>query len=235
VHRDLDLERTIRPGLDILANEIVIALKKRSRFPRNPEIYAPGLVRTERDATLLDYELARVERIHAELGRYTFADQESFTEVGDVAPVIERQPPASPVRAMASGMGARVKAFYLEWLDEGCRPGSDPLSWGETVTADVNALLCILERISLGKAVAESKLAADPAAMAATGGERAAIRARIVHRDREAEVRALARRLAEHYAFDADQAERVFAWMIEATVDLEIDYIRMRLGIRPGE
>ena len=41
-HPDLDLVRSIRPGLDILANEIVIALKKRTRFAHNPEVYVPG-------------------------------------------------------------------------------------------------------------------------------------------------------------------------------------------------
>ena len=64
----LDLKSSIRPGLDILGNEIIIALKKRSRLPANPQIYAPGLVRGQPDTSLLDYELARVERVHAELG-----------------------------------------------------------------------------------------------------------------------------------------------------------------------
>ena len=86
----VDLEKSIRPGLDILANEIVIALKKRTRFRHNAEVYAPGLVVTDRSVSLLRYELERHERLHAELGRYTFASQESFTDVADVRPVIDR-------------------------------------------------------------------------------------------------------------------------------------------------
>ena len=43
-HPDLDLQGTIRPGLDILANEIVIGLKKRSRFKANAAVYRKGLV-----------------------------------------------------------------------------------------------------------------------------------------------------------------------------------------------
>ena len=62
----LDLQTSIRPGLDILGNEIVTALKKRSRLRRNPEIYTPGLVHGHPDVSLLDYELGRIERAHAE-------------------------------------------------------------------------------------------------------------------------------------------------------------------------
>ena len=79
-HQALDLDESLRPGLDLLANEIVIALKKRTRFPRNPEIYRPGLVRTAPGDTLLDYVLGGVEHLHAELGRYAFVSQEAFTE-----------------------------------------------------------------------------------------------------------------------------------------------------------
>ena len=158
-HQALDLDQSLRPGLDLLANEIVIALKKRTRFPRNPEIYRPGLVRTAPGETLLDYELARIEHLHAELGRYTFASQEAFTEVSDVEPIILREHPPSPIASMASGVAARVKAFYLGWVERGCGTGSDPNTYGETVITDVEALLCILERVNLGKFVAESKLA----------------------------------------------------------------------------
>ena len=108
-HSGLDLDQSLRPGLDLLANEIVIALKRRTRFPQNAEIYRPGLVRTAPGQTLLDYELGRFEFLHAELGRYTFASQEAFTEVSGVEPIIVREQPPSPIAIMASGAGARVE------------------------------------------------------------------------------------------------------------------------------
>ena len=226
----LDLKSSIRPGLDILGNEIIIALK-RSRLPANPQIHAPGLVREQPDTSLLDYELARMERVHAELGRYTYASQESFTDVSDVTPVIERAVPPSPIQAMASNVGPRVIEYYRHWIARGCVSGSDPDSFGETVTADVSALMSILQRVNLGKYVAEIKFTESPEKFRATEGERDGIVELIVRRDREAEVEALAVRLGEHYDFDPQEAHKLFRWMIDITVDIEVDYIRMRLGL----
>ncbi|MCP5156271.1 MAG: hypothetical protein H6983_19010 [Ectothiorhodospiraceae bacterium] len=228
---ELDLQRSIRPGLDILANEIVIALRKRARFPANPAVYEPGLVVSDRSMSLLDHVLRREERVHAELGRYLYASQEAFSDVSDVVPVIDRAAPPSPVQPMHSGMGPRLVAFWRQWIDTACQPGTNPDTYGETVTADVQALLAIMERINLGKYVAESKLEAEPEAFARTGGEREGILALIVKPEREAQVLELARKLARHYELEPERAVEVFQWMIAATVDIEVDYIRMRLGL----
>ena len=230
MHPDLDLNQSIRPGLDILANEIVIALKKRTRFPANLSIYSPGLVTNYPDKSLLEYELAKVEQMHAELGRYAFASQESFSDVSAVAPIIKRKPQHSPIATMRSGMGPRVMEFYLGWVERACTKGEDESSYGETVTADVNALLCILERINLGKFVAESKMSEAPEAFRTTEGTRQGILALIVKKEREGQVLKLATRLADHYDLPAQQVIEVFEWMIEATIDIEIDYVRMRLA-----
>jgi len=229
MHPELDLQRSIRPGLDLLANEIVIALKKRTRFARNPAIYAPGLVRGQPELSLLRYELARVEQLHAELGRYTFASQESFTDVADVQPVIERAPPADAIVPMPGGVSEALLVFYLDWVHRGCAEGSNPHTYGETVTADVGALLCMLERVNLGKYVAEAKLTAEPAAFRAARDDREALMALIVKPEREAKVYELARRLAAHYDVNEEEVEAVFRWMIGATIDVEIAYVRARL------
>jgi chorismate mutase len=231
-HPDLDLQRTIRPGLDILANEIVIALKKRTRFPHNTAVYRPGLVVDRPDTPLLEYELSRIEHCHAELGRYTFASQEAFTDVAAVQPVIAREAPPSPVRAMASGVGPRIIAFYRDWVRAACPSGDDPTSYGETVTADVVALLAIMERVNLGKLVAESKFTELTAEFMATGGDRDAMLALIVRKDREAQVFELARRLAEHYDLPAEHATGVFQFMIDTTIDIEVAYLRLRIDGR---
>ena len=230
MHHELDLNLSIRPGLDILANEIVIALKKRSRFPVNEAIYVPGLVILDPNISLLQFELGRIEAVHAELGRYTFASQESFTSVSDVLPVIRRDRPESPIESMTSGMGDKVIKFYLDWVRRACGPGENAATYGETVTADVNALLSILERINLGKFVAESKMAEQPEAFIQTRGDRSAILALIVKKDREGQVLKIAEQLADNYDIPAVHVIRVFEWMIEATIEIEIAYVRMRLG-----
>jgi chorismate mutase len=226
----LDLQSSIRPGLDILGNEIIIALKKRSRLRQNPEIYSAGLVIDHPQLSLLDYELGRIERAHAELGRYTYASQEAFTDISDVAPVIDRAAPPVPIRPMPSGVGPRVVAYYKDWIVQGCPQGSDSDTFGETVTADVSALLAIIQRVNLGKYVAEIKFAEAPEKFHSTNGDREGIIDLIVRRDREAEVEQLAMRLGEHYEFDPEQARALFRWMIDTTVDIEVDYIRMRMA-----
>lgn len=229
-HPDLDLQNTIRPGLDILANEIVIGLKKRTRFNVNAPVYLPGLVGADPSVSLLDYELKKIEQCHAELGRYQFATQESFSGINDTDPVIQRTAPQSPVHKMDTGVGPRLIEFYKSWVNKACPAGKNSNTYGETVTADVYALLAIMERVNLGKTVAESKLTEFPDQFIATGGDREAMLELIVRKDREGKVIELAEALARHYDLEPAHTVDVFQFMIEVTVDIEIDYLRMRLA-----
>jgi len=230
VEADLDLANTIRPGLDILANEIVIALKKRTRFACNPAVYEPGLVRSQPDMSLLMHTLATVERQHAELGRYTFATQDAFTDVADIEPIIERAAPTSSIQPMPSRVGERLVDFYRSWIVDACSPGNRSDTYGETVTADTSALLAIMERVNLGKPVAESKFREHEAAIRASGGDRDTLLSYIVRSDREAAVLAMSERLAARYELPAPSVRRVFDFMIATTVDIEVDYLRQRIA-----
>ena len=230
MHPDLDLQGTIRPGLDILANEIVIGLKKRSRFVTNSPVYVPGLVISQPDTSLLMYELSRIEQCHAELGRYSFAAQDAYTDVSGVDNVLDRTAPESPVHQMASGVGQRIIEFYLGWIRTNCEDAVESTTYGETVTADVTALLAIMERVNLGKQVAESKFTELTDEFVATNGDRDAMLSLIVRKDRERSVIELAENLARHYDLPEEASVSVFKFMIEVTVDIEVDYLRMRLS-----
>jgi len=230
IHPDLDLKGHIRPGLDILANEIVIALKKRTRFRCNEAVYQPGLVIGRPDVSLLSYELAQIERGHAELGRYAFASQDAYSDVAKVTSIVVRSTPDSPVREMASGVGDRIVEFYRHWVGRACKSGSEESTYGETVTADVVALLAIMERVNLGKLVAESKYLADPQAYITSNGDREVMLNLILHKDREGKVLDLASTLATHYDLEPEHAVDVFKFMIEVTKDIEVDYLRMRIA-----
>lgn len=228
-HPELDLAGKIRPGLDILGNEIVIALKKRSRFPVNAPVYQAGLVLSDTDIPLLDYVLGQTERCHAELGRYTFAAQEAYSEVNDISPVIGRNTPDSPLFPMHTGVGARIKLHYRQWIDRACDAGQDTATYGETVTSDVVALLAIMERVNLGKPVAEAKFLENPQAFVETKGERDGLLDLLVKRDREQQVLELAASLAERYDLPSEHVIDIFNFMIATTIDIEIDYLRMRI------
>jgi chorismate mutase len=227
----LDLEGNLRPGLDLLTHEIVISLKKRSRYRQNPEIYMPGLVLERQDISLLDYELYRLEEVHAELGRFTYADQESFTDQRGTKLVIKRQAPESPVLPVRSNLGEKVKARYLEWVCEYCPAGSDSDTYGETVTADVAALMNLFERITLGKYVAESKFEKGPERFIQTGGDSDKIKELIVHPEREARVLDTAAEVARRYEFDPEQARQIYRWVIQLTVENQVRYLRRRMDL----
>lgn len=229
-HPHLDLAGKIRPGLDILANEIVIALKKRSRFHVNAPVYNAGLVVSNASLSLLEHALGSIERSHAELGRYTFASQEAFTPVSDVSPIIDRTPPESPLKAMHSGSGQKILNFYRQWLNQACPAGTDTDTYGETVTSDVVALLAIMERVNLGKSVAEAKFLDQPGAFIDTAGERDGLLSLLVKKDREADVLDLAANLAHRYDLPAKHVVDTFKFMIATTIDIEIDYLRMRIS-----
>ncbi len=229
-----DLHGTLRPGLDILANEIIIALKKRTRFKQNLEIYVPGLVIGHPDTALLDFELARTERFHAELGRYAYTRYDSFSDVGDVPLVIKRRAPAGPAHNYPTYMGPEIRAFYVNWVESNCEPGSDSDTWGESVSADVAAMMSLAERITMGKSVAEFKFQQRTQAYLDTGGDEDRIEALLTNPGRESEVIDLARRLARIYEFDADQAVAIFTWIIRATVRVEISYLQARIAHAGG-
>ena len=231
MEKDLDLQQTLRPGLDILANEIIISLKKRARYKQNLPIYEPGLVKDHPDLSLLEYELASVEGLHAELGRYNYSDQESYTDVSKVPLIILRDAPPSPIHNIPTGMGKNTIDFYIQWIKKACPEGTDSDRFGETVTTDAVNLLNLLERITLGKFVAESKFQKESEAFKKTNGEYEAIRNLITHHEREEEVLHMAAQLARHYEFSEKEALYVFEWLIHATVDVQVRYIRNRLNL----
>jgi len=226
----LDLSSKLRPGLDLLGNEIIIAQKKRSRFPQNQEIYVPGLVNGHPDVPLLDFELGRTERFHAQLGRYAYTQYDSFSDVGDVPLIIKRPPPESPTHDYPTGMGPEIRTHYLDWIKSGCQPGSDSDTWGESVSADVAVMMRLAERITMGKSVAEYKFQADQQAYLDTSGDAARVEALLVNRQRESEVIAQARRLALMYEFDPEQAASMFQWIILTTVRVEVSYLQARIA-----
>ena len=180
--------------------------------------------------SLLQYELAQIERCHAELGRYAFASQDAFSDVTNVASIVVRGTPDSPVREMASGVGDRIIDFYHQWVGRACEAGSEDGTYGETVTADVVALLAIMERVNLGKLVAESKYVENPQAFIKSKGDREKMLSLIIRKDREDKVLDLASALAIHYDLEPDHAVDVFKFMIEVTKDIEVDYLRMRIA-----
>jgi chorismate mutase len=128
-----------------------------------------------------------------------------------------------------SKLGQEVIQYYLHWIETCLEAASDSDTYGETVTADVAALLNIFERITLGKYVAEAKFTKKPEPILETQGEADRLRPLLVHAEREAEVLDHAEQLARHYDFAPDQARGFSEWMIDMTVECQVRYLQKRI------
>jgi chorismate mutase len=87
-----------------------------------------------------------------------------------------------------------------------------------------------MERVNLGKSVAEAKFLELTEEFMGTRGDRDGLLSFIVRKDREVQVIEIARGLAEHYEMPPEQIIGVFKFMIATTVDIEVDYLQKRIA-----
>ena len=81
----------------------------------------------------------------------------------------------------------------------------------------------------MGRYVAEVKLQTDPSLVDLIDARKALAR-RLVQPQREQTVIDQARSIATQYDLNADVVERCFRWIIEKTLDVEIEYLRRKYG-----
>ena len=216
----------LRVRLDQMTERIVSRLKDRSRFALNQAVYTPGAVEIagRSGISFLDFSLEGLEAYHASLGR--------FDQPGQY-PVFGVNLPSSPVRRGASSkpdvnrrtisIRDNLLSFYLSMLPSLCPPGDDPDNFGETVYVDADLLQLLHERINVGRYVAEAKVRVDPA-VAASRDDAAALSTILRDSRREEALIAAVRATAERYELDPDVVERIFRWIIEETLRVEIAY-----------
>jgi chorismate mutase len=218
----------LRVRLDQMTERIVSRLKDRSRFALNQAVYTPGAVEIagRSGISFLDFSLEGLEAYHASLGR--------FDQPGQY-PVFGVNLPSSPVRRGASSkpdvnrrtisIRDNLLSFYLSMLPSLCPPGDDPDNFGETVYVDADLLQLLHERINVGRYVAEAKVRVDPA-VAASRDDAAALSTILRDSRREEALIAAVRATAERYELDPDVVERIFRWIIEETLRVEIAYLQ---------
>ncbi|MGE0599691.1 MAG: chorismate mutase [Dehalococcoidia bacterium] len=227
----LDLS-LVRLRLTKMTDRLLMRLHDRAGFPLNRAIYQPGGVPIpgRPGMSLLDFAVEGLETYHASLGRYEFPDQFPLSEASRAAAIaVER--PRFPV-------GGRVEiplrddlvGFYVGTvLPRLCEDRDDPNSYGEAAYADADLLELLNERVNVGRDVARSKVEREPDLMSILDDE-SALRERLRDRAREERVVAEARATAERYALDPDLAASVFEWIIDRTLTLEVQFLRLLPG-----
>ncbi len=216
----------LRVKIDQMNERIVSRLKDRSRFKLNEKVYIPNAIEIKgrKNISFLEFALEGLEAYHSMLGRYDYKEQ---------IPIFSNKTPHSPVKReplelTLSKVNITVKddllKFYKNALPEFCEKGDDPTTYGETVYVDADLLELVHERIaSIGRLVAQSKLESGVAVKDKNTEE---LKAMLRSVKREAEVIRKARETAAKYELDPDFAEKIFGWIIEETIKVEMEYIQ---------
>ena len=227
VSSNLDLH-DLRTKLNQMTERIVSRMKDRSRYPLNAVVYRPDAIPIANRSGLsfLDFALEGLEHYHASLGRYRFPDQYRLTGVSPSA-LVDRGSPTSPIQPVDIALKDEIVAFYYRLVRALCPEGDDATTYGETVYCDADLIVLIHERINVGRFVAEAKLQTDPA-ISDVVDDRRTLAQRLIQPQREQAVIDQARGIATRYDLDPEVVERCFRWIIEKTLDVEIEYLRRK-------
>jgi chorismate mutase len=217
----------LRAKLDRLNEQIVSRIKDRSRFAINEAVYRPGAIpiRNQSSISLMEWALEGMERYHATLGRYELPDQLPLRNDVVTASPVQRRVDMPLLPVITPPPRDELFRFYTTLLPEFCKPGDDPQNYGETAYADADVLVRVNERIYLGAFVARSKVERVPEIIRLSD-DPSAIREKFRDREREAIVLERAAQAAWRYMINPDVIEKVFRWMIEQTIDLEVRYVQ---------
>ncbi|MGK2965423.1 MAG: chorismate mutase [Tepidiformaceae bacterium] len=217
----------VRVRLDQMTGRIISRLKDRSRFPANPAVYRPdGVPIAGRSGiSFLEFSLEGLENYHASLGRFAFPDQ---------YPLLKKEHDASPAqRTIETDATPRIEIsitgdlvpFYIRMVDELCAPGDDPGTFGETVYVDADLLNLIHERINIGRHIAAAKAGSNPE-LEAIIDDSDALSEALRDRAREAVLLSSVEATAVRYELDPVIARRVFEWIVDETLALEVWYLQ---------
>ena len=224
----------LRIKLNQMGERIVSRLKDRSRFQLNGAVYTPDAIPIEgRDGiSLLYFALEGLEAYHASLGRYDYPDQYPVFSTTLPKSPVKRYVPQAAISPVDINLREELLGFYTGILPELCPLGDDPNSYGETAYVDADALQHLHERINVGRYVAESKLAASPE-ISNIVHDSALLTAELKDSRREEDVINKAKERALVYELNPDLVGRIFRWVIDETLKVEVDYLQKRFGITP--
>ena len=173
--------------------------------------------------------MAGIETYHATLGRFRFPDQYPlYPEAVTEAPVKwSFDMPAIPTVNLS--IQDDIIDFYIKLLSEICELGDDTTTYGEAAYVDADIVVLMHERINMGRYVAYFKFMQDPTVLNLLA-QPEQLRAALTVKKREDEVIAAAVRSAEQRGLDMHVIAKMFRWMIDETLDLEVEYLRLLKG-----
>lgn len=218
----------LRTRLGMMTDRILLRLEDRSRFPLNARVYEPDAVpiagRT--GVSFLDFAIEGLEAYHASLGRYEYPDQYTLSRTQLPGSAARREVHIPALPRVDIDIRDRLVPFYRDMiLPQLCARAEDPDTYGETVYVDADLLELLHERINVGRYVARAKFESGPGIR---NPELSTAEVKELLRDRPQEERILAgvRASAERYGVPPDVADQLFRWVIEQTIDVEVEWLR---------
>jgi chorismate mutase len=214
-----------------MTERIVSRLKDRSRYKLNEHVYVPNAIRIEgrKDLSFFEYALEGIEKYHETLGRFNFPDQTPLVIDPSKALYVKREVPPSLISKVEIDLKTDIINFYLSSLKEFCIKGDDKSTYGETVYCDADLILLLNERINLGRYVAESKLQSK-SSIRDVIEEKDKLMKELRDYQREEDVIRKARKVALIYEIDPNIVEKIFRWIIDKTIKVEVEYLQKKFG-----
>jgi len=217
--------KELRIKLDQMTERIISRFKDRSRYKLNKKVYKKNAlsIRGESGISFFEFAIKGLENYHASLGRYNFPDQHPvFASV--YSSKTEREIPSSSInKKIEINIGEEIIDFYLNSLADFCQKGDNPSTHGETVYCDADIVELLNERINLGRHVVKSKVDQNPSVLDVENKEE--LKEFLRDHERENMVIKKAAEVAGRYNFPKEVAEKYFRWIIDKTLEIEIEYL----------
>jgi chorismate mutase len=186
--------------------------------------------------SLLEYALEGMESYHASLGRFVYPDQYAMFRNSVPSTQVVRSPKGPFLPRVEINLKERLMAFYrTEVLPRICAAGEDEAdSYGETVYVDADLLELLHERIGKGRMVAAIKIVANPDIWD-VAHDRITLEVALQDPAREEMVLRDAIEAGKvRYQLDPDTVNHLFRWIIDQTLDLEVEYLQRLLAQGSG-
>ena len=157
----------IADRLEAMEETIISRILDRIQYKQNSAVYSTDKILLN-NASPLDYMHKLTEKIFAELGKFTVAEEKPFfkdtclsANTADTSIVRKKEPFGRNILNEIN-ITAKIKEHYSSFVNTACETGDDN-EYGSTAEADIAALTAISKRIHYGSFyVAESKFLLSP-------------------------------------------------------------------------
>ena len=182
----------IADRLESMEETIIAIILDRMQYKRNSAVYSTDKV-SIKNLSPLDYMHKLSERIFAQLGKFTIAEEKPFftdTALPVNTNIVQKKESFRHNILNDINITGKIKERYISFVNISCDDGDDS-EYGSTAEADIAALAAISKRIHYGSFyVAESKFLSYPQKYidAVKAKDENAVRALLTRRETEEKI-----------------------------------------------